>query len=143
MDGTGLRTLLEFYRYDYQINVWPVALSPDGSRLAVLRAPHNLVPSKSGGIRHHDDAWYPHRHDDEHGVILFTIAADGTDKRVLVREVDEVFTAERSTRTADADGGSGCSTGRAIQEPEKHQELVRDCEILFVNGGAKVCRAGG
>ena len=131
VDGTGLRTLLEFYRYDYQINVWPVALSPDGSRLAVLRAPHNLVLSTTGGIRHPDDAWYPHRHDDEKGVILFTIAADGSDKRVLVREVDEVFTAERSTGTADADGGSGCSTGRAIEEPEKHQELVRDCEILL------------
>ncbi len=131
VDVTGLRTLLEFYGYDYQNGLWPVALSPDGSRLAVLRAPHNLVPSTTGGIRHPDDAWYPHRHDDEKGVILFTIAADGSDKRVLVREVDEVFTAERSTGTADADGGSGCSTGRAIEEPEKHQELVRDCEILL------------
>ena len=49
VDVTGLRTLLEFYGSDYQNGLWPVALSPDGSRLAVLPAPHNLVPSKSGG----------------------------------------------------------------------------------------------
>ena len=101
VDGTGLRTLLEFYGSDYQNGLWPVALSPDGSRFAVLRAPHYLV-SSSGGIRHPDDAWYRQRQSEEHGVILFTLAADGTDNRVLVREVDEVFTAERSTRTAAA-----------------------------------------
>ena len=99
----------------------------------MLRAPYNLVPSSAGGIRHPDDAWYPRylRFNDEKGDILFTVAMDGTDKRVLVREVDEVFTAVRSNRTTVTDGGIGCSTGRAIQEPEKHPELVRDCGIFL------------
>ena len=133
VDGTGLRALVEFDEYDYfEIKgVWPVALSPDGSRFAVLRAPSDLVRPLTGGIRHPDDPWYPDRHDEEKGVILFTVAADGSDSRVLVREVHGAFVPEAPARKVRADDTSACATGRAVQEPEKNPELVRDCEILI------------
>ena len=149
MDGTGLRTLVEFDVYGDNVRetAWPVALSPDGSRFAVLRTPPDLVPRLTGGIKHPDDAWYSQyerrrgyyivesdgsRHEvREEGIILLTVAADGSDSRVLVREVHEAFVPGNPSRNAGADGPGGCSTGIAIQEPEKNPELVRDCEILL------------
>ena len=129
VDGTGPRTILEF---NSNIN-WktPVALSPDGSRFAVLSTPYDLVPSTTGGVRHPDDAWYPKRYDEEGGDILFTIAADGSDKRVLIKETGEVFIPQHPNRKAGSEDPVTCSTGRAIQKPEKRQELVRDCETLL------------
>ena len=126
LDGSGSRPILESYSIK-----WPVALSPDGSRFAVIQVPYDLVPSRTGGVRHPDDAWYPERAGVKDGDILFTIAADGSDRRLLIREIDEVFVPQHPSRKADAADPVTCSTGRAIQEPEKHQELVRDCETLL------------
>ena len=128
LDDTGSRTILEFNVFRH---IWPVALSPDGSRFAVLSTPYDLVPSSTGGVRHPDDAWYPERWGEEGGDILFTIAADGSDKRVLIKETGEVFIPQHPNRKAGSEDPATCSTGRAIQEPEKHQELVRDCETLL------------
>ena len=128
VDGTGSRTISQF---NVLRHIWPVALSPDGSRIAVLQTPYDLVPSTTGGVRHPDDAWYPERWGEEGGDILFTIAADGSDKRVLIKETGEVFIPQHPNRKAGSEDPATCSTGRAIQEPEKHQELVRDCETLL------------
>ena len=118
----------DVYGHNVRKTAWPVALSPDGSRFAVLRAPYNLVPRLTAPVKHPDDAWYPGGDD---SVILFTVAADGSDSRVLVREVHEAFMPGSPSRVAGADGPGGCSTGTAIQEPEKNPELVRDCEVLL------------
>ena len=126
VDGTGPRTISQFNMLRH---IWPVALSPDGSRFAVLSTPYDLVPA--GGVRHPDDAWYPKHYDEEGGDILFTIAADGSDKRVLIKETGEVFIPQHPNRKAGSEDPVTCSTGRAIQEPEKRQELVRDCETLL------------
>ena len=126
LDDTGSRTILEPNMFGHLL---PVALSPDGSRFAVLNTPHDLVGY--GRFRHPDDAWYPKRGGEEGGDILFTIAADGSDKRVLIKETGEVFIPQHPNRKAGSEDPATCSTGRAIQEPEKHQELVRDCETLL------------
>ena len=128
VDGTGPRTISQFNMLRH---IWPVALSPDGSRFAVLSTPYDLVPSTTGGVRHPDDGWYPKRYDEEGGDILFTIAADGSDKRVLIKETGEVFIPQHPNRKAGSEDPVTCSTGKAIQEPEKRQELVRDCETLL------------
>ena len=111
-----------------------------------LRAPHNQVPRRTAPVKHPDDAWYSQyarrgsyivdndgsrREVREEGIILFTVAAEGSDSRVLVREVHEAFVPGNPSREAGADGSGGCSTGKAIQEPEKNPELVRDCEVLL------------
>ena len=93
-DGSELRTMMEF-NIAKAVELWPISLSPDGSRVAVLRVPWNLLMNPSLGIRHQDDAW---RQDKDRSVVLFTVSTDGTDRRVLVREVDGVFVAENQTR---------------------------------------------
>ena len=93
-DGSGLRTMMEF-DVTKAVEVWPISLSPDGSRVAVLRVPWDLLRNPGLGIRHPDDAWHPEK---DGSVVLFTVSTDGTDKRVLVREVAGVFVAENRTR---------------------------------------------
>lgn len=93
-DGSELRTMLEF-NVGQPAEIWPVSLSPDGSRLAVLRVPWNLLRNPDLGIRHPDDAWRP---EEEESVVLFTVSTDGTARRVLVREVEGIFIAENRVR---------------------------------------------
>ncbi len=90
-DGSGLRTLVKLDPSTAS-EVWPVALSPDGSRFAVLRTPWNLLRNNDvGGVRFADEPWYPEQ---PGSVILFTMTADGVVDRVLVREYDSLFVAD-------------------------------------------------
>ena len=85
------------------------AWSPDGSRIAV-RVPGNPTPNGR--------------------VVLYTMAPDGTDVRVLVRG-GLAMVAEHSGHRDRAASIASCTTGFVVPEPERHPGLVEDCEALM------------
>lgn len=85
------------------------AWAPDGSRIAV-RAAGNPTPNGE--------------------VVLYTMAPDGTDVRVLVRG-GLAMVAEHS-RYQDAEvGKTACREGYVVPEPASNPGLVADCETLM------------
>lgn len=104
-DGTGFSTLQEGLTADAGTD-----FSPDGSRHIVGTA-----------VR-------------EDGVLLYTTAPDGSDRRVLVRYVRDGFVAENSGWRTDlsvAGDVAACSEGKVVSNPQRNPGLVRDCETLL------------
>ena len=93
----------------------PVAWSPDDSRIAVFAHPRNTrIPQYSND-----------------NVLLYSMAADGSDVRVLVRRGVGGLAAEHSGwRESQADR-LACSMGFVVPGPEKNPGLVHDCEALI------------
>ncbi len=86
------------------------AWSPDGSRIAVLVG--RQFPYPNGTI------------------VLYTMARDGTDVRVLVRGGASLV-AENSGWHDTLAGLSACRGGHVVEEPHSNPGLVRDCESLM------------
>ena len=91
--------------HDGNVPTW----SPDGSRIAVLMAQQFPFPNGS--------------------IVLYTMARDGTDLRVLVRGGRSLVAENSGWQDIDA-GIASCSEGFVVAEPEKNPGLVKDCEIL-------------
>ena len=91
--------------HDGNVPTW----SPDGSRIAVLMAQQFPFPNGS--------------------IVLYTMARDGTDLRVLVRGGRSLVAENSGWQDIDA-GIASCSEGFVVSEPEKNPGLVKDCEIL-------------
>ena len=105
-DGTGLRSLLT------EEILWPgglnfTAWSPDGLRLAVLTVTR------------------------DHSFTLFTLARDGTDKRVLVKGTTVRVVAQHSGWYDVPRHMAACAKGFVVPEPEANFGLVQDCETLL------------
>ena len=85
------------------------AWSPDGARIAVVRTPKSMV-----------------------NVVLYTMAPDGTDLRMLVRRDADAGLQAVGTR---GPGGpvdvGGCAAGAAVPAPAANPGLVQDCETLL------------
>ena len=86
------------------------AWSPDGSRVAVLMGRQAEIPNGS--------------------IVLYTMASDGTDMRVLVRG-GLSLSAENSDWRDTAQSIASCSGGFVVAEPEKNPGLVEDCRTLM------------
>ena len=100
-DGTGFRTLLGGLPRDAELS------SPGGDRIAVLRLPPEI------GQR----------------VVLYTLTVDGPHiyKRDLVRYAYGDLVAENSDWQREV---PTCYSGRAVTDPSKNLDLVRDCVTL-------------
>ena len=106
-DGSGFRTIAELRLGFNAVTAW----SPDGSRIALMKPDSKSI--------------------DDSGILLYTLAADGPDKRDLVRAgVGGIF-AENSDWRNVADDISGCSEGFVVSDPDENPGLVRDCEALL------------
>ena len=93
------------------------AWSPDGSRVALL------------GVGD------PLSHTDGQRILLYTMAPDGQDIRILVVEGGSdarqpVFLMQ-STGAHDSPDYVGCASGRAVRNPAANPGLVADCEALL------------
>ena len=86
------------------------AWSPDGSRVAVLMGRQAEIPNGS--------------------IVLYTMARDGSDMRVLVRGGLSLL-AENSDWRDTAQSIASCSGGFVVAEPEKNPGLVEDCRTLM------------
>ena len=85
------------------------AWSPDGDRIAVASAEAS---------------------DDD--TVLYSMAPDGSDLRVLVRSDDEGRLQSMGARRRDGPVDvSGCTAGVAVPDPEADPGLVEDCERLL------------
>ena len=84
------------------------AWSPDGNRIAV---------SSVG-------------RPNQHGTLLYTMAPDGTNDRVLVRASGAGLVAENSV-APDVTTEEACSQGHMVEDPEENAGLVQDCETLI------------
>ena len=85
-----------------------VGWSPDGERIAIA----------SGG------------QPDEDGVLLYTMAPDGTRRQVLVRA--GAGPVAENSGYADLEGSiEACREGFVVTDPESNPGLVRDCETLL------------
>ncbi len=82
--------------------------SPDGSRVAVYR-----------------------KTSFDSNVVLYTIAPDGSDERVLVREGNNRLVSERQTGQDAVTQIPACSTGLIVPNPGDHPDLIKDCETLL------------
>ena len=89
------------------------AWSPDGSRVAVLMAEQYTYD------------YYPNG-----SIVLYTMAPDGTDLRVLVRG-GLALVAENSGWQDTAVAVASCSEGYVVSQPEKNPGLVEDCKTLM------------
>ena len=111
-DGSNLRELTEGADLPWANLAW----SPDGSRIAV----RSRRPPLRFGTSGLED------------VVLFTMAPDGSDKRILVRNaLGEQLVAGNSDWQDVSTGIAACSEGEAVPDPKKNPGLVRDCETLL------------
>lgn len=130
VDGTGMRIISEIE--------WPalVSWSSDGSRVAVRRITQTYLSGRS------EDLQTPE-------AVLYTMASDGSDRRVLVSEIPSKLVAEHSDWRDPTDDIAACSEGYVVLDPRDNPGLVQDCESLlrarralagdgFLNWGAKV-----
>ena len=104
-----------------QLSKLVAAWSPDGSRIAI-----------AGTKLLYDD------------IVLYTMAPDGTDLRILVRrDADAGLQALGVRRPAGPVDVAGCAAGAAVPAPAANPGLVRDCETLLairdaLAGGAEL-----
>lgn len=82
------------------------AWSPDGSRIAILNT--------------------------EYLPLLQTVAPDGSNLRLLVIEHDDGLQAVAPRHVDEPGDIAGCSTGKAVPQPDANPGLVQDCETLLV-----------
>lgn len=108
VDGSGLRPFLADQSSDIA-RVKLTAWSPDGSRLAVLEVADER----------------------DLEVTLYTVARDGTDKRVLVRGMERRLIAEHSGWRESPQNTAACGDGFIVPHPEANPGLVEDCETLL------------
>ncbi len=107
LDGVSVgRSPEEFARESGQP---AAAWAPDGSRIAV-RAAGNPTPNGA--------------------VVLYTMAPDGTDVRVLVRGGLGMVAEHSGYQDAEA-GTAACREGYVVPNPASNPGLVRDCEMLM------------
>ena len=130
-------------------DTWPPVWSPDGSRVLVDCLTVCVVDVESGAIvtqspfRLHGGsvgAWspdgstiavlmlqqLPYRNG---SVVLYTMASDGTDQRVLIRGGLSLV-AENSGWEDVPAGITSCSEGFVVPSPERNPGLVSDCKTL-------------
>ena len=81
--------------------------SPDGERIAVQRMGREFQE------------------------VLFTMARDGTDKRVLVWGTDKVLFAAHGEWRDVTLGIAACAKGYVVSSPRRNPGLVQDCETLI------------
>ena len=86
--------------------------SPDGSRIAVLDF-HKIGDSRQSHV------------------LLFTMAADGTDRRPLVRRFQNRLEPENSDWSGVSEDIAACSQGEIVPAPDDNPGLVQDCETLL------------
>ena len=133
VDGTGMRIISEIE--------WPalVSWSSDGSRVAVRRITQTYFSYLSSRRK---DLLTPE-------AVLYTMASDGSDRRVLVSETPRELVAEHSDWRDPTDDIAACSEGYVVLDPRDNPGLVQDCETLlrarralagdgFLNWGAEV-----
>ena len=101
LDGSHIQMVVEA---DAASASW----SPDGSRVAVYR-----------------------KTSFDSNVVLYTIAPDGSDERVLVREGNNRLVSERQTGQDAVTQIPACSTGLIVPNPGDHPDLIKDCETLL------------
>ena len=106
VDGSDMRIIADIE--------WPslVSWSPDGSRVAVRIAPTTFSRD--------DKIVVPE-------VVLYTLASDGSDKRILARRTPiGKLAAESEWKNVGV-----CSEGYVVPDPQDNPGLVRDCEALL------------
>ena len=106
-DGSDFRTIAELPLWSNNVVVW----SPDGSRIALMKP-------DAEGI-------------DNSGILLYTLAADGSDRRDLVRVGLGAIVAEHSDWPDVVDDIAGCSKGFVVSDPDENPGLVKDCQTLL------------
>ena len=115
-DGSASRRLNptpsgEGFDYDSR-NIYRASWSPDGSRIAVLDF-HKIGDSRQSHV------------------LLFTMAADGTDKKALVRWFQNRLKPENSDWLGVSEDIAACSQGEIVPDPDDNSGLVQDCETLL------------
>ena len=106
-DGSGFRTIAELPLGSNDVAVW----SPDGSRIALMKPDAESI--------------------DASGILLYTLAADGSDRRDLVRAGLGAIVAEHSDWPDVVDDIAGCSKGFVVSDPDENPGLVKDCQTLL------------
>ena len=106
-DGSGFRTIAELPLGSNDVVVW----SPDGSRIALMKPDAKSI--------------------DASGILLYTLAADGSDRRDLVRAGLGAIVAEHSDWPDVVDDIAGCSKGFVVSDPDENPGLVKDCQTLL------------
>ncbi len=97
---------------DLSKNVYQASWSPDGSRIAVLDF-HKIGDSRQSHV------------------LLFTMAADGTDRKALVRWFQYRLEPENSDWLGVSEDIAACSQGEIVPAPDDNPGLVQDCETLL------------
>lgn len=126
-DGSEIR----FYAHAPEMGLQ--SIHPDGTGFSTLQrglTPEAGTDFSADGSRHIVDR--SAMRDD--GVVLYTAAPDGSDRRVLVRYVRERFVAENSDWQTDLGivrDIAACSEGKVVSNPRRNPGLVRDCETLL------------
>ncbi len=147
-DGGNQRLLWSFERdgrYWYDNLAW----SPDGTEILYgvsdartsFSTPVVVVGvdgSEPRVLGKHGAAWSPdgsriafHVTSNNSGVVLYTTARDGSDKRVLVRGSYERLVAEHSDWRDVSGDVAACSGGYVAPKPDRNPGLVQDCETLL------------
>ena len=115
-DGSDIRTIAELPSGSNVVMAW----SPDGSRIAV-----RIIEDEPRGV---------FREDPPPNVLLFTLAADGSDRLDLVRGgwvLEAAPVAEHSGWRDVNDDITACSKGFVVPDPDENPGLVQDCETLL------------
>ena len=95
-----------------QMQVWAAAWSPDGSRIA-MTGDWSVTPEGRTDI-------------------VGTVAADGTDAKVLVSHGTGVIPFAAGPQEFDlAAGQAACADGTLVSDPDENAGLVRDCQVLL------------
>ena len=89
------------------------AWSPDGARIAV-----------AAGARWETGSYW------SSGPLLYTMAPDGSDVRVLA-EAGLQPVAAQASKLGVADSQAACAAGYIVPEPDANPGLVRDCKVLI------------
>ena len=130
-DGSGLVGLGMSEPQAYQSRVFwygAAAWSPDGSRIAVSAEGHSDYRHLYGC----DYTMYAAVDGAPRPLVLFTMAADGTDVEVLALTDKDGSLVGTWTSYDDVAGNvAACSEGLVVAEPEANPGLVRDCETLI------------
>ena len=119
--------------------------SPDGSEILVVPVVVRVDGSGSRVIAESDTpwgrgwaAWSPdgsriafHYLSDNSDIVLYTLARDGSDPRVLVRGDLKRLVAEHSDWRDVSGDIAACSEGYVVKNPNRNPGLVQDCETLL------------
>ena len=93
---------------------YPITWSPDDTRVVILAIPEDSQSDRSVDTN----------------TLVCSLAADGSDVRVLVRRGLGGLVAEHSGWKEIEDDIEACGSGSVVPEPEKNLGLVEDCRTL-------------